>query len=280
MNSPRFNLEERIAHWRKQMTDAGIKSPEPIGELENHLREDIQRLMAAGESEATAFRIASARVGLPGVVTAEFEKNGFGGPRILKPALIIWGGMVAVLVVAMMMNYGTAGTIGLLLAGHVVILTGGYLAAFVAGVAGIVGLCGRRYAIGLMEHDVQLRRTIRFFTRLATGLVVAGLVVGVVWWRQQNFILSGIDIRVFANVCVAVWLVFVSILQWRIRMSGRVEIQLSIVGNIVIGIAWFGVGAMVQGYNIFNYWPMDILLGAHLFLLGLSMRHGSNLLEA
>ena len=35
------DLEQRIAIWRSQMIDAGIKTPVPLDELEAHLREEI-----------------------------------------------------------------------------------------------------------------------------------------------------------------------------------------------------------------------------------------------
>lgn len=279
MNSPRFNLEEELAAWRKRMLAAGIKSPEPVGELENHLREDLQQLLAAGETEAAAFQIAAARVGPSGLVAAEFDKNGLDGPRMLRPALLVWGGMVAALAVSMMTNYGTHRSTGLLMAWHTVILTGGYLAALVAGVAGIVGLFYGRYRAVLVEPEMQLRRTIRLFTRLSAGLVVVGFVLGMIWWRQQQRILPGIEGRAFVNVCVAVWLVFVSILQWRSRLSGRLEIQLGIAGNVVIGLACFAVGMITYGYGVFSYWLLDVLMGVHLFLLGVSARPDSKLVK-
>ena len=81
-------------------------------------------------------------------------------------------------------------------------------AALVAGVAGIAGLFYGRYGVTLTEHEAQLRRTIRLFTRLAAGLVVVGFVLGMIWGRQQQHILPGIEGRAFANVCVAAWLGF------------------------------------------------------------------------
>ena len=33
-----FDLEKSITRWREQMLAAGIKTPSPLEELENHLR--------------------------------------------------------------------------------------------------------------------------------------------------------------------------------------------------------------------------------------------------
>jgi hypothetical protein len=69
-----FNLEQSITDWRKQMLAAGIKSPVPLEELENHLREGIERQMKSGRAEAEAFTLAVQNVGPSSGIQAEFEK--------------------------------------------------------------------------------------------------------------------------------------------------------------------------------------------------------------
>ena len=53
-----FDLEQAIADWRRQMLAAGIKTPVPLEELENHLREDIDRQMQSGMSAEPSFGVA------------------------------------------------------------------------------------------------------------------------------------------------------------------------------------------------------------------------------
>jgi hypothetical protein len=67
-----FNLEQAISEWRKQMQAAGIKSPEPLAELESHLREDIQQQIRSGASEQAALEGAVVRIGRGTVLSAEF----------------------------------------------------------------------------------------------------------------------------------------------------------------------------------------------------------------
>ena len=50
-----MNLEENILAWRKQMLAAGIKTPAPLEELENHLRDAIDRQVRSGLGEQGAF---------------------------------------------------------------------------------------------------------------------------------------------------------------------------------------------------------------------------------
>ncbi len=71
-----FNREQSIAVWRKQMLTAGINSPEPLEELESHLREEIERQMKSGLSlsEQEAFNFSVRTIGQPGELKTEFEK--------------------------------------------------------------------------------------------------------------------------------------------------------------------------------------------------------------
>ena len=71
-----FDLEQSMAEWRKQMLVAGIKSPEPLEELENHLREDIERQMKSGLSGHRAFASAVQKVGPANTLNTEFKRAG------------------------------------------------------------------------------------------------------------------------------------------------------------------------------------------------------------
>ena len=69
-----FDLEPAIAEWRKQMLAVGIKTPVPLEELENHLREEIERQMKSGLSEQKAFGLAVQEIGKANMLKDEFEK--------------------------------------------------------------------------------------------------------------------------------------------------------------------------------------------------------------
>lgn len=69
-----FNLEQSITEWRRQMIVGGIKSSVILDELESHLREEIERQVASGRSEAEAFKFAVQIVGPAQMVRKEFEK--------------------------------------------------------------------------------------------------------------------------------------------------------------------------------------------------------------
>ena len=79
-----FNLEKAIAEWRRRMIAAGIKTPVPLEELENHLREDIAQQIQSGLSTQQAFGIAVKTIGQALELKREFKKiSGCGQP--LRP---------------------------------------------------------------------------------------------------------------------------------------------------------------------------------------------------
>jgi hypothetical protein len=69
-----FNLEAAIVEWRQQMLKTGLKSPVPLDELENHLREEIDRQMKSGTGAQTAFEKAIETIGAGKLLKSEFEK--------------------------------------------------------------------------------------------------------------------------------------------------------------------------------------------------------------
>jgi hypothetical protein len=71
-----FDLEQSIAEWRRQMLDAGIKSPVLLEELEGHLREDFEQQARSGSSAQQAFDGAVQRIGQTSMLTTEFDKIG------------------------------------------------------------------------------------------------------------------------------------------------------------------------------------------------------------
>jgi cation transport ATPase len=68
------DLEEKIAEWRRRMAAGGIKAPAVLDELENHLREDMQRQVSTGTDEEKAFEAAAQRIGKSDLLKAEFAK--------------------------------------------------------------------------------------------------------------------------------------------------------------------------------------------------------------
>jgi uncharacterized protein involved in exopolysaccharide biosynthesis len=68
-----FNLNDELMQWRRSMSAAGLESPEVIGELESHLRDDIEQQIRSGCSASDAFRISVERLGGPRALRNEFD---------------------------------------------------------------------------------------------------------------------------------------------------------------------------------------------------------------
>jgi hypothetical protein len=89
-----FDLEKSIGIWRRQMLTAGITAPVPLEELEIHLREEIERQIKSGLSEADAFAVAIREIGQGDVLHDEFSKVTT-GQRIRRAILLMIGWVAA-----------------------------------------------------------------------------------------------------------------------------------------------------------------------------------------
>jgi hypothetical protein len=83
-----FNLEQSITEWRRQMLNAGIKTPVPMEELESHLREDIDNQVRAGASAQQAFDAAVLGIGRAGLLRREFAKVDVVGQALKRK--LVW----------------------------------------------------------------------------------------------------------------------------------------------------------------------------------------------
>jgi hypothetical protein len=93
------DLEKQIAEWRRQMLAAGIKSPVPLAELENHLREEIDRQMKAGLTGEDAFAVSIQRMGQPEILTSEFKKNEGTSIKKLGIVAMLFGAVIILRIV-------------------------------------------------------------------------------------------------------------------------------------------------------------------------------------
>ena len=70
----KFDLEQAIAAWRQRMLAVGITAPVPMGELEEHLREEIERLVESGMEPEAAMWFAVEKMGRVQELKTEFAK--------------------------------------------------------------------------------------------------------------------------------------------------------------------------------------------------------------
>ena len=73
MKDPRFQLNDAIAQWRRDLCSRGIET-RALDELESHLREEIERQTSSGTAISRAFEISVLKIGSATTLEAEFGK--------------------------------------------------------------------------------------------------------------------------------------------------------------------------------------------------------------
>jgi hypothetical protein len=74
MTNEKFDLQQAIADWRRQLARNGINSPDVLDELESHLRDDLQQQLHSGLGPRQAFDAARQRLGQNHALKIEFKK--------------------------------------------------------------------------------------------------------------------------------------------------------------------------------------------------------------
>ncbi len=69
-----FDLEKAVAAWRRTLHHRRAFLREDLDELESHLRDHVERLVAQGQPDEEAFRSAVRRMGDYGSIEAEYRK--------------------------------------------------------------------------------------------------------------------------------------------------------------------------------------------------------------
>src|SRR3954470_22649591 len=92
-----FDLEAHVLKWRQELARALGERRETLDELENHLREEYQRLLLAGRTAEEAWADAVARLGAPAALADEFAKLPAARPLRWTPAWVAVAGYVLIL---------------------------------------------------------------------------------------------------------------------------------------------------------------------------------------
>jgi hypothetical protein len=274
-----FKLEQSIAKWRRQMLATGVKTPVPLDELENHLREDIEALVAAGQSEDRAFQLAVSRLGSAGSVRTEFNKVKLparGAVKVGSFILILTVSLLAILELRRIF----IGQSRLLYDAHMLSLTAGYFAVLMTGGFGIYYVCCRLAQPLSAAREEGMNRAVFLFSRLSAGFVFAGLVLGMIWTKQNRGSYFPGNPSAVGCGYVLVWLLASCVIQRFSRVTFRVTALLSVGGNILVSLAWFGAGLLINARDMWSYWPLHVLLGIHLLFLLMGVVPESKMAEA
>src|SRR5262245_14160983 len=139
-----FDLEANIRAWRESLAKSLGNRKEVLDELENHLREEMQRLIMTGLTPEQAWQTAVSRLGTVDQLTREFGKVPTRPGRWL-PGLVIaafYGIAMLAFGALMLLRLGDR---SVLLLAHVATILAGYLAVFAFGALAVWGTLHRAW---------------------------------------------------------------------------------------------------------------------------------------
>lgn len=139
---------------------------------------------------------------------------------------------------------------------HVITITLGYSAMFVAGFLGIVYVVRGRFTRTLTEASA--RRLVRMaygVVCFATLFSFVGTILGGIWADQSWGRFWGWDPKENGALLVVLWTAVILHARWGGLVGDRNLMNLAIFGNIVTSFSWFGVNML--GVGLHSYGFMD-----------------------
>jgi len=142
------------------------------------------------------------------------------------------------------------------LATHVVTITIGYVATFVAGFLGIVfiafGLLNRKFD---RPSAISLERLMYGAICFATLFSFIGTVLGGIWADQSWGRFWGWDPKENGALIIVLWNAMILHARWGNMIQERGMAVMSVFGNVVTSYSWFGVNML--GVGLHSYGFMD-----------------------
>jgi hypothetical protein len=265
------NLDETIALWRQAMTGSPKLNQEAVDELESHLRDKVDELIRSGMPEPTAFQEAVNQLGDAPELAREFQKLEQSTWLPVKVITVV--GIAGMLACAtLVLKRYVDGRLSLLLATHVYAITLGYTAIFLNGALGVC-FVGQRCLSDLSAYRVRsLARYNLVLGWIATLLTGVGIILGMVWTKIEWGRYWDWDIKETGGFCVMVWLASFLVAN-RLAGGSRRVLIMSVLGNVVVSLAWFGAHMLSKPDGVVNrnYWLVllvAVLVNFVLFFIG------------
>jgi ABC-type transport system involved in cytochrome c biogenesis permease subunit len=154
------------------------------------------------------------------------------------------------------------------LATHVVVVTLGYSATFLAGLLGIIfilrGLVSRSFSVDLAK---SLNRMTYGVVCFATLFSLVGTILGGIWADQSWGRFWGWDPKENGALLIVLWNAILLHARWGGYVRERGIAVMAVFGNIVTSLSWFGVNML--GVGLHSYGFMDQAFGVLLmFIIG------------
>jgi ABC-type transport system involved in cytochrome c biogenesis permease subunit len=210
--------------------------------------------------EAEAFRRAVTQLGSLNTIASEFQKLNRGTWR---PLQVITGiGVIVLLAMPIVLiTRFDASPRSLLLAGHIFTVTLGYTATFLVGALGIC-FVGQRCFSDLPPPPMRSLTRITFILgSVAASLTALGIILAMVWAKAEWGRFWAWDPKETGAFSVIVWQIGFLVAH-RFASRGGALLVLSVLGNIVVSLGWFGANLLsVHHSSPWNY-ALALVLGA------------------
>ncbi|HXE53880.1 MAG TPA: permease prefix domain 1-containing protein, partial [Tepidisphaeraceae bacterium] len=230
-----FDLEDNIRAWRQAVTELFARHVECVDELESHIREEFDRLIASGISPQDAWQTALGRLGDPRKIAddlATLDRSAW------LPAWVAWI-VLALSLVGVLWSLTTRGTRPLL-ASHVLFVCCGYLSALALGLLGTWVALTHAVGSGSTQRNVAFRKAGGHLARTAVLTTGVAVLLGAIWshanlghwWAWQPVEIGG--------ACVLTWIGVVAYVFGSRRTDGPMMMVTAITGSLVVSVSWFG----------------------------------------
>jgi hypothetical protein len=238
------NLEQQIADWRRTMAKAADHRRELLDELEEHLRDEIDRFVRSGISEGNAFQMALSKLGAPSGVAAEYDKL-TANQRAWWPVKLARLCAIATVLLSGALLIRRIDKVGVLLASHVWFVTIGYLLMLAVGGLGICYICAGWFGgPGPTQRHSLVRSTFQF-ANMAAILTGVAVILGMFWAKENWGRYWAWDPKETGAAVIIVWALLISALQWS-KAAQITIVFFGVLGSAITAGAWFGVNMKVS----------------------------------
>lgn len=146
------------------------------------------------------------------------------------------------------------------LATHVVVVTLGYSATFLAGLLGVIfilrGLISRSFSVDLAKSLTRMTYGVVCF---ATLFSLVGTILGGIWADQSWGRFWGWDPKENGALLIVLWNAILLHARWGGYIRERGIAVMAVFGNIITSLSWFGVNML--GVGLHSYGFMDQAFG-------------------
>ncbi|MBI1336228.1 MAG: cytochrome C assembly protein [Phycisphaera sp.] len=161
------------------------------------------------------------------------------------------------------------------LATHVVVITLGYSATYLAGLLGVAYIFRGVFTRSLGEADSkQLAQMIYGVICFATLFSFVGTILGGIWADQSWGRFWGWDPKENGALVIVLWNALVLHARWGGLVRHRGIAVLAVFGNVVTSWSWFGVNMLGRGLHSYGFidsaaWWLAIFVVSQLLVIGI-----------